>query len=260
MIDTARFVVACWGASLRSALEYRAAFVVQALFMALNNLIFLGFWAVFFSRFSSVRGWDLSGVALLYGVAAIGFGIGVVLFGGVLDLGRRVASGQVDTWLLRPRPVFLQAGVSSMQVSGFGDLASGVLLFALSGKATPERVVALVAAALIAATVFASFALLVQSLTFHAPGSQDFAQQAIYTLVTFALYPPSLFGGATRWLLFLVLPAGLMSYLPTELVLDWSWPKAGLLALGAGALLCVTALAWRWGLSRYESGNLVQAE
>jgi len=75
----------------------------------------------------------------------------------------------------------------------------------------------------------------------------------------FSLYPPALFGGWVRVVLFVVIPAGLMSWIPTELVRAWSWPDAGLLVAGTSAFAGLAALAWRRGLARYESGNLTQA-
>ena len=45
-------------------------------------------------------------------------------------------------------------------------------------------------------------------------------------VVTFSLYPSSLFGGWTRVLLHVVVPAGLVSWMPAELVTRWHWGQA----------------------------------
>lgn len=258
MRSTLKWVAASWGANLRSALEYRSSFVMQAVLMALNNLAFLCFWVVFFSRFRSVRGWELEDVALLFGISAAGYGTCVIALGGTFELARRIAAGDLDSWLARPRPVWLQGGLSSLQVAGFGDLASGVLLFVLAGHPTPQRAAAFVAMALASGTVLASFAILVGSLAFLGR-MEDASLQLIHSLVSFGMYPPPLFSGGARLLLFAAIPAGLFSYVPAELVREWSWGKAGLLLLGITALVAVTTVAWRAGLARYESGNLAQA-
>jgi ABC-2 type transport system permease protein len=259
MRSTLRWLLASWGANLRSALEYRVAFLVQAGFMAANNLLFLAFWALFFRRFEHLGGWGLADLALLYGVAATAFGAGVVLFGGVLDLARRVADGRLDTWLLRPRPVLLQATVSRLQVSGVGDLATGVLLVIASGPATPGRLATWLGLSVLATASFVAFCTLVGSLAFWLGRSETVAQQAVHALVMFSLYPPSLFGGWAKVVLFVLVPAGLMSWLPAQLVRSWSWRDAGLLAAGVTALVLLAGTAWCLGLARYESGNLTQA-
>ena len=59
-------------------------------------------------------------------------------------------------------------------------------------------------------------------------------------------------------LLYVLLPAGLMTYTPAALVRQWNWTQAGGLIVGIAALVAAAALAWRAGLARYESGNLTQ--
>lgn len=259
-MNDVRWAGVSWAASARSALEYRVSFLMQAAFMALNNFLFLAFWAVFFERFESVGGWELRDVALLYGVTATGFGVSIVLFGGCTDLARRIAAGGLDTWLLRPRSVFLQAATSRIRVAGFGDVASGLLLFVLCGGASePRRVLAFVVASLVAATVLVGFCTLVQSLAFAFGHASTLADQALHSVLLLALYPPPLFGGWTRLVLLTVLPAALMGHLPTALVREWSWQGAAGLGAGVAALLCVTRVLWAVGLRRHESGNLTQA-
>ena len=62
--------------------------------------------------------------------------------------------------------------------------------------------------------------------------------------MTFSLYPRPLFGGAISFLLYTVLPAGFVGFLPVELVRA---PSLGLLltVLGSGAALWIAARARR---------------
>jgi len=254
-----RYALSAWGASLRAALEYRTAFVLQAGFMLLNNLIFLSFWAIFFERFPAVAGWELPDVALLFATSATGFGLAVVLMGGFHKMAPRIARGDLDTWLLRSRPVLLQACTAEMMLSGFGDIASGLLLVGLSGRATPARVGIFLLMALVSATVATCFGILCNSAAFFLGRADDLAWQSYYALLTFSLYPPGLFGGWVRVILYVVIPAGLLSYLPASLVRSWDHRQALYLLGGVVALAVVTGLVWRAGLRRYESGNLTQA-
>jgi ABC-2 type transport system permease protein len=255
---TARFILAAWSASLRAALEYRAAFLAQAGFMALNNLLFLAFWGVFFGRFRDVNGWDLSGVARLFAIAATAFGLAVVLAGGLLSLSRRITTGGLDTWLLRPAPVFAQAATSQARVSGMGDIVSGVLLMLVAAEPTPRVLATYVLMSVTGAIALAAFVALLSSLAFVSRGSEEVPMHGLNAVITFALYPPGLFGGVARVVLYVLVPAGLVSHAPTELLHAWSWGKALALWGGVAALVGLAALAWRAGLARYESGNLVQ--
>lgn len=259
MKHTARWLCSTWAANLRSALEYRTSFLVQAAFMAANNFLFLAFWAVFFHRFPRVAGWGMADVALLFAVVATAFGLGVILFGGCLDLARRIADGRLDTWLLRPRPVFLQAGASRMGVAGWGDVTSGIVLLFLSGNGEPRRLAAFVAMTLLSLVGFVAFATACNAVAFFAGRAEALAEQGVHSMLAFTCYPPGLFGGWSKLLLYVVLPAGLVGWAPAGVVREWSWPNALAVAGGVAALAGATAVAWRVGLARYESGNLTQA-
>ncbi|MEM7245100.1 MAG: ABC-2 family transporter protein [Acidobacteriota bacterium] len=255
----ARWLVAQWSASLRAAMEFRAAFLGQVIFMIANNLLFLVFWVIFFERFEQVGGWGLRELALLYGVAAAGFGLSMVFLGGLPELARRISQGRLDDLLLKPRPVLCQAAVSKMRVSGLGDLAVGVGLFAVSGHAQGWDWLFFPVASVIACLAFGAFGTICSSLAFWAGRADTVAAQATHALVVVAIYPPGAFSGWSRTVLFLLLPAGLMSYLPAELLIEWSWSQAGVLLFGNAVLFVLALWAWSAGLARYESGNLTQA-
>jgi len=258
-MSTLRWLMAAWGANLRAALEYRASFLVQAGFMLLNNLAILAFWGVLFSRFQRIGGWTLLDVALAYGIAATGFGLTAVLFGGSFELAGLVARGGIDNWLLRSRPSLLQALVSRTRISGFGDLVTGPLLLVLTRTCEPRRIVLFVAGSIAACLVITSFLVLLGCVAFRTGQADDLALTGLNALLSFGFYPPGIFGGATRFLLYVVIPSGLMTWLPVSLMREFSARDAAGLAGGVTAFVAAATLAWRHGLRRYESGNLTAA-
>ena len=253
-----RFLAASWGASLRSAMEYRLSFVLQAGLMLVNNLLFLAFWSLFFARFREIGGWTLRDQALLYGVTATGFGLTQVFAGGTAELSSRIAGGVLDTWLVRARPALAQAALSRMRLSGFGDMATGPVLLVAAGATDPRSVGAFAVASILVGVAFAALWTLLNCATFWVGNAEDVAMQGTHATLTLALYPESLFGRAARVVLYVVVPAGLLGWLPADLVRHWSWRDAGVLVLGVSALTAAALLAWRAGLRRYEGGNLVQ--
>jgi ABC-2 type transport system permease protein len=254
-----RLAGALWGASLRSALEYRASFALQSVFMLLNNVVYLSFWGIFFRRFSRVAGWSLQDQVLMYGIVATGFGLAAVLAGGTMELAGVIAAGGLDSWLLRSPPVLVQAALSRMRISGFGDLATGPVLLLATGVHDPARLAAFAFGAVIAGVVFASFWTLVSSSAFWLGRADDVASQSTNVLITLAIYPEKLFGPIARGVLFVIVPAGLVSWLPASLVHSWSWGRAAALVAGVTVFAGFTLLAWTAGLRRYEGGSLTQA-
>ncbi len=68
--------------NLRAGMEYKTSFVVQVFGMILNNSAFIFFWLILFDRLGkSINGYGFTQVMFLWALAAVGFGLSVVLFG-----------------------------------------------------------------------------------------------------------------------------------------------------------------------------------
>jgi ABC-2 type transport system permease protein len=252
-----RFLGALLATNLRASLAQRGAFWLQASFMVLNNIAYFSVWWIFFARFDDVGGWRLADMAGLYGVVAVAFGLAIVLCGGVRDLARHIVEGTLDTWLTQPRPAVLQALASNSRAAGWGDVVSGAGFIAACGLVSPLEVPLALLAVALAATVFVASGLILHSLAFWLGDVDSLARQLWEFLITFSLYPPTLFSGALRMLLFTALPAGFIGHLPVELLRAFS-PET--LALTCAATLGYALLAraiFRAGLARYESGNRI---
>lgn len=241
--------------NLKATLALRGAFVMQVIFMALNNLTFFLFWWALMQRVPVIRGWHLGDVQLLFGLVAVAFGVTVTVAGGVWHLGRFIQDGDLDTLLTQPRPVLLYAlGMRSLP-SGVGDIVAGTFLIATSGYLTPLSAPLVIAAVVASAIVFLATGILFSSLAFWLGRVETIARQLWELLITFSLYPEPLFGGVLRLLLYTILPAGFVGYLPAALVRAPSLPQVCLLAAGAAAYFALAVLVFDRGLRRYTSGS-----
>ncbi len=254
------FLLAVWKANLLAAMEYRAAFLTQVLGMFLNNAVYFVFWVIFFEKFKEVRGWVLDDMLLLFGVVACGFGLGVYLFGNAVMLSTVVAGGRLDYYLALPRPVLLHVLTSRSIHSGLGDVTYGLMSFALAGRFTPDALARFALAVLLSTTIFVSFMVLVHSTAFWLGNAAMLGRQAMNAMVTFAIYPITLFDGSAKFLLFTVLPAAFMGAVPAEFVRTFSWPGLLQLLLAAALLMAVAVSAFHRGLRQYESGSALQVQ
>jgi ABC-2 type transport system permease protein len=84
---------------------------------------------------------------------------------------------------------------------------------------------------------------------------ETLARQLWELLITFSLYPEPLFGGVLRLVLFTLLPAGFVGYVPARLVQHPSAGAALLLAAGVCAYLAIAVAVFDRGLRRYSSGS-----
>jgi ABC-2 type transport system permease protein len=249
------FARALVATNLKATLALRGAFLVQVVFMALNNFAFFVFWWVLMRRVPSIRGWSLGDIALLYGIVAVAFGLAVSLAGGVRYLGQLIEEGGLDTLLTQPRSVLVYALCLRSQPSGFGDVISGIMFIAWSGGVSWFTLPVLAAAIIAGALVLVACGIVFFSLAFWLGKVETVSRQLWELLITFSLYPEPLFGGALRLALFTLLPAGFVGYIPVRVVQAPSVVDVILLATGAITFLGLAIVVFEYGLRRYASGS-----
>ncbi len=255
--STLRFVLAYLRLNLSAAVEYRAAFLAQALGMMLNDLVFIIFWGLYFARFPSVGGWGIQDVALLWAVAATSIGLSAALLGNCTRIATIVVQGQLDYYLSLPKDTLLHVLVSRSGMAGWGDVGFGLLAYAVFGRLDVPTIGLYAALVLASMLTFVAFGVLAGSLGFWIGSAEATAFQAQQATINFSLYPGSIFTGWIRVLTFTLVPAGFISHVPVELLRTFEpWRMAAV--LGFTVLSVVLALfIFRLGLRHYESGNLV---
>jgi len=252
-----RFVADYLKANLQVALEYRAAFWAQVFSMIVNDAMWLTFWALFFASFGTVRGYGFPDVAVLWAFVAFVVGVSTGVFGGCWDFARKIAQGELDFFLVLPKPVLLHLVVSSSIWSAWGDALFGLGVFCFVVRPAPPMVAAFLALSLASAAIFISYAIAVNSLAFWLGNASGLTGQLQSSLILFSTYPSQLFSGYVRLLLFTAIPAGFVAYVPVQLLHEWSWGLAGGLLTVAVVSAALATTVFYTGLRRYESGNLL---
>lgn len=243
--------------NLMSAIEYRSAFLLQVFGMALNNVIYLFFWGVLFTRWPEIRGWTMPMLATVFGLVAVAFGVANGVFGNCLRLASVVVSGDLDYYLVLPADPLLHLLVSRTHVSAWGDLISGLGIYLLLVPGSLSRLPLFLLYAGIAAGIFVGFAVAVGSLVFFIDQSQDVAGYLYNALISFSLYPIDVFPQIVRLLLYTLVPAAMVGTLPARLLFEFRWTRLGALVGSAVLTLLAARVLFSWGLRRYESGNRV---
>jgi ABC-2 type transport system permease protein len=252
-----RFVLRYISLNFSAAIEYRGAFLAQCLGMALNDLVFFIFWAIFFARFGEVSGWGLRDVVLLWGVAAASVGLAVALFGNCTRMATIIVQGQLDYYLGLPKEVLVHVLVSRMGLAGWGDAVFGVVAYVFVGRLDPGSIALYVLLVGVSMATFVAFMVVAGSLAFFIGSAEAAAFQAQQAVVTFSLYPGGMYHGWVKVLLFTAIPAGFISHLPAELLRSFDPALFGGLLAFASASWAVAIAVFHLGLRRYESGNLV---
>ena len=260
MMKELKFIISLWRVNLASALEYRIAFITQSIGMILNDGVYFLVWIIFFNRFKNIHGWQLPDMFIVFGVSAAAFGLAGILFGNAFNLGEIIVNGRLDYYLSLPRPTLLHVIASRTVPSGMGDLIYGFFSYIISGQFNLAGFERFIVATILAMIVFISFLIIVQSLSFWLGTGGTLTGIAINAMVTFAIYPITLFNNAAKLILFIIVPAAFMGAVPASFIRSFTWSSIGLLLLATIGFSSLAVLTFNRGLKRYESGSAFQIE
>lgn len=244
--------------NLNAQMEYRGAFLSQVAAMFINNMVWVAFWALFFTRFPVLRGWTVEDVITIWGLAAAGFGLATALAGNGTLLPTLIVQGQLDAWMLYPRALLPHLLLGRMSAFAWGDALFGYVVYVLFVRPDWEHLLLFIGLTLSVGLLFLGFNVLTGSLGFFLGNGTSIAEQWRFSLITFSTYPAILFDGAVKLLLYSLVPAFFVTYFPIEALRRLSLAYAGLALLGSLVVLAVGTLAFYVGLRRYESGNLME--
>lgn len=252
---TVRFAIALLGTNLRATFALRGAFWLQAGFMFVNDVIFFTTWWIFFRRWDEIGGWRLQEMSILYGVVAGAYGTANVLWGGVRELSRVIADGGLDTFLTQPKNPLLHVMGSKSTASGWGDIVAAAVLLGVAGCLAPSMLPLTIFVVACSAIVIAGTGVLIHSSAFWADDLDTLPRQVSEFVLIFSSYPQTVYGPWLRLVLFTVIPAGFIGYLPVEVLREFSWREAAFLGGGAALYATAAVIVFRAGLRRYASGN-----
>jgi len=241
--------------SIKASLSRRGAFLVESALMIANNLIFLAFWWIFFREFRDVAGWNFHEMVILMIIVTGGSGLMQICFGGIRNLSVMIQSGDLDPFMTQPKNLLLHVAGSKSLSKGWGHLMTAVTLLILE-KVTSFHTLSLILIGIISASlVFLSINIIAHSLPFWLGSVEGLSKKYCDTLFLFALYPTHIYSGVLQIIMFTLIPAGIISYLPVELVSRFSWYHLFLQLLSSFAFLFLAIVVFYSGLKRYESGN-----
>jgi ABC-2 type transport system permease protein len=243
--------------NLAASMEYRGSFLFQVLGMVLNNAAFAFFWWVVFHRIRVIEGYNFHDVMFIWALASSAYGFAHILFGNIGNIVNVILNGELDTYLLQPKDVYINLLCSRTQISAWGDLAYGYVLLILLNGFQPLQLLLFSGFVIFSGLLMGSVLATAESLTFFIGNASSLFRLAVNFLLTFTTYPEGIFKGGIRWIVYTLLPAGFIVYLPHRIMNRFHPGSLALLFLVDIVYVILGYLIFRWGLRRYESGNLI---
>lgn len=241
-------------AQLNRPLEFLSSVVA----LILNNSFYL--YGIYLLALVSVGDDILAAKEYLVstGMVLISWGLLNIFGGGLYDLGALIESGELETYLARPRsPLFLVA-ISKSNLISFGEVLQGIATMAiiiwLYGFSLGAS--ALVCA-LILTFAFAAVVIMIGSFSFFSTRGSQLSYVLLQVILSLSLFPVGrALQGREKWILYAT-PLLVTATLPRLTALE-STPLLFMIFLFATAALSLLSyFIFKIGIKRYQSKNYI---
>lgn len=254
------------GAQIRSQLQYRRAFALDA--VGTFWISFIDFLVVLtiFHNVTRLNSWSVHEVAFLYALSSISFAITDMAIGQLDQFPQKIRDGTFDIVLVRPRGTLFQIVASDFATRRLARVLQGVivLVYALSGLTihwTFWRVLVLLVSLPSAVVIFSSIWIVGACIAFWTTDGGEFTNAFTYGGTTMAQYPLDIYASWLRRLLGFVVPLAFVCYFPALFVLGKADPLGLPHALDFASPLVALAAAlvagsiWRFAVRHYRSAG-----
>lgn len=254
-MKTILFFLALLRVSIKASITRRGAFLVESVLLIASNLIFFFIWWVFFRQFNDVAGWNFNDMIVLMAVGTGGYGLMQICFGGVKNLAKIIQSGDLDPFMTQPKNLLVHVIGSKSLSKGWGHLMTSITLILLGGITTPFLISLILIGIFCACLVFTAVSIMAHSLGFWMGSIEGVSKKYCDALFLFALYPTNIYSGVLQVIMFTLIPAGIIGYLPVELMRNFTWIQLFVLIGSAFTFFTLAFFVFYAGLKKYESGN-----
>ena len=244
--------------NILSALEYKKSFLIQVIFMFINNGFFLVFWNVVFAKNGgTLNNIEMKDIYILWAIPVISWGIYAFFFGGVLKLNEYIKNGNLDTFILQPKNMFLNIATSYSDFGAAGDLLYGLLMGVIAAENLIEFLHILVY--VIPATIITICTqILIRVLAIWLGDVENIAHVYSFSLfITFSTYPEQIFSNIMKVLFYTVVPVAYVVYIPIRILNNFDIKLLLAIILFTILLTVFTAYVFKKAMKKYESGNSI---
>ena len=254
------------GAQIRSQLQYRFSFALDAFGSFWISFIDFIVVLVIFRNVPRLSAWSVHEVAFLYALSSITFAITDMVIGQLDQFPQKIRDGTFDILLVRPRGTLFQVIAGDFALRRVARVVQGsiVLVYALSTLSvdwTVPRVLVLLVSLPSAIVIFSSIWVVGACIAFWTTDGGEFTNAFTYGGTAMAQYPFDIYSTWLRRLLGFVIPLSFVCYFPALYVLGKPDPLElprfleFCSPLVAAVSAVVAGLAWRFAVRHYRSAG-----
>ena len=247
--------------SLISKMEYKKDTFIAMMGFLIENAAAIASIYFIIRAIPSLEGWNIYQIGFLYGFTMLPRGIDHLLTDELwLIAYRKVKSGELDQYFLRPLRVLFQVLAETFQADAFGELIVGTVMLIFCGIQTNvvftfPLVMLFIVASIFGAMIITSLKIAISSLAFVFKSCGP-TLQIIYNFLDYVKYPIKIFPLVIQSILVFLIPFGLFISLPVESLYFGTYNPyllMGLIIVVAIIMLTISIIIWNALERRYES-------
>ena len=234
----------------------KTSFIINILFMILNNASFIIQWIVIYALKEDIGGYTFNQVILLWALAATTYGFSHFIFKKSYSLSDIITNGKLDSFLVQPKNVLISVITTDIEVSALGDILYGYIILIISGFSVTKFLL-FTLFSITGAIIITDIAILLGSLSFWFGKSDMIADTGNSLMTNFATYPDGIFKGLARILLLTIVPLGLTAYFPVWVITKFDLWLTLIIVASTIIITVLTFIVFYRGLRMYSSSNLM---
>lgn len=242
--------------SLMREMLNKTSFIMNIVFMILNNASFLIQWVVLYSIKDNVGGYTFEQILLLWGMAAATYGGAHLFFKKAFSISDVIINGKLDAYLVQPKNVLIGVVTSEIEVSAIGDILYAYIVMCISGF-TFLKFTLFTLFMIFGGLIIVSIAIILGSLSFWFGRTDMIADAGNALMTNFATYPDGIFKGVIKMILFTLIPVGFTTYIPVWVLTEFNLKQMlAVICISIISVILAFIVFYR-GLKKYSSSNLM---
>ncbi len=232
------------------------SFILKVLFMMINNATFIIQWIILFTFKDNFGEYGFKEIMLFWGLGSATFGFSRLFFGGAYKIPEYVEEGKLDSYLVQPNNTLNSVITSFSSISALGDLLYGLILSFIFFHSLKD-IMLIILYIVSGGIIFTAFSVIICSLAFKFTKADDLAQSIVNLMISFSIYPDSIYSEIIKILFYTVIPVGFMIFLPIKTILDFNIIYVMTIIVFTIFITVLAYVVFNRGLKSYSSTNLM---
>jgi len=242
-------------------IEYRANFLINAIFNIVWTAVQIVFISLIFYNISSINGWSKYEIILLFGIDELIFPLFIALaYSSLTRVEEHVLKGTMDYVLTKPINERFYLSLRHIDLFQISPIIFGItiILYAknkLGISVSFMQIILLIILIFLGVCILYSMYLICVSFAFKFSKS-SFLRDIMLSFIGCMIYPLDIYKGIFRIFITVIIPVGIIVDFPARMLVKvLTWDSFGYIVLIALVFGTISNIVWRWGVRNYTSAS-----